>query len=65
MTNFEIRESDLKLLKVLSIKNRISFKNKQDEVELTISKLKTAGIVVWMLTGDKKETAVNLAHASG
>jgi P-type E1-E2 ATPase len=27
--------------------------------------LKTAGIVVWMLTGDKKETAVNLAHASG
>jgi phospholipid-translocating ATPase len=32
---------------------------------LTISKLKKAGIVVWMLTGDKKETAVNLAHASG
>lgn len=37
----------------------------KDEVEMTISKLKKAGIVVWMLTGDKKETAVNLAHASG
>ncbi len=41
------------------------FEQHQDEVELTISKLKRAGVIVWMLTGDKKETAVNLAHASG
>lgn len=29
----------------------------------TISCLRKAGIVVWVLTGDKQETAVNIAYA--
>jgi len=31
----------------------------------TLEKLREAGITTWMLTGDKKETALNLANASG
>ncbi len=31
----------------------------------TVAKVKAAGIVPWMLTGDKKETALNLANAAG
>ena len=37
----------------------------QEAVEETIAKLKVAGIVPWMLTGDKKETAISLAQAAG
>ena len=37
----------------------------QEGVDKVIGKLNSGGIKVWMLTGDKKETAVNLAHASG
>lgn len=29
----------------------------------TISCLRKAGIVVWVLTGDKQETAINIAYA--
>lgn len=29
----------------------------------TIGSLRKAGIVVWVLTGDKQETAVNIAYA--
>jgi phospholipid-translocating ATPase len=31
----------------------------------TLEKLREAGITTWMLTGDKKETALNLANAAG
>lgn len=37
----------------------------QDKVVETIEAVRTAGIVPWMLTGDKKETAMNLAAAAG
>ncbi len=30
----------------------------------TLASLREAGIISWMLTGDKKETALNLAHAA-
>lgn len=53
-------ESDLTLLGATGIEDKL-----QDDVDKTIAKLQTAGIIVWMLTGDKKETAVSLAHASG
>lgn len=36
----------------------------QDEVPETISFLLQCGIVVWVLTGDKRETAVNIATTS-
>jgi len=35
----------------------------QDNVPETISSLQSAGIKIWMLTGDKLETAENIGHA--
>ena len=37
----------------------------QENVVETIVKLKDAGIIPWMLTGDKKETALSIAQAAG
>lgn len=39
--------------------------NLQDNVPETINKFKEAGISVWVLTGDKEETAVNVGFAAG
>lgn len=36
----------------------------QEEVDLTIELLKKTGIKIWMLTGDKLETAVNIGHST-
>jgi P-type E1-E2 ATPase len=35
----------------------------QDEVPQTIHSLQEAGIKIWMLTGDKLETAENIAES--
>lgn len=35
----------------------------QDEVPETIESLQKAGINIWILTGDKQETAINIGHA--
>lgn len=35
----------------------------QEEVPQTIEALQRAGIKVWLLTGDKQETAINIACA--
>jgi P-type E1-E2 ATPase len=35
----------------------------QDDVPQTISSLQKAGIKIWMLTGDKLETAENIAES--
>ena len=53
-------EKDLTVLGAIGIEDSL-----QDGVQDTICKLKSAGITTWMLTGDKKETAVSLASASG
>jgi P-type E1-E2 ATPase len=37
----------------------------QDEVAETILFLREAGIKVWLLTGDKIETAINIGFSSG
>ena len=37
----------------------------QDEVEDTIKSLKKAGIKLWVLTGDKIETAINIGFSCG
>ncbi len=37
----------------------------QDEVALTIEGLRSAGIKIWMLTGDKVETATCIAISAG
>ena len=53
-------EKDFQLVGITGIEDKL-----QDEVVSTIEDLKTAGIKVWMLTGDKKETAINLGHSAG
>uniref|UniRef100_A0A3Q3ESI0 Phospholipid-transporting ATPase n=1 Tax=Labrus bergylta TaxID=56723 RepID=A0A3Q3ESI0_9LABR len=51
-------ETDLTLLGTTGILDRL-----QEEVPETIEALQRAGIKVWVLTGDKKETAINIAYA--
>ena len=51
-------ESGLKHLGLTAIEDRL-----QDEVPECIADFISAGIVVWMLTGDKEETAVEIAHS--
>ena len=53
-------EKDFDLVGVTGIEDKL-----QDEVVSTIQDLKLANIKVWMLTGDKKETAINLGHSAG
>ncbi|KAJ1350640.1 hypothetical protein KIN20_006476 [Parelaphostrongylus tenuis] len=52
-------EKDLELLGVTAIEDRL-----QDGVPECIHLLREAGICVWVLTGDKVETAVNIAFSS-
>uniref|UniRef100_A0A1A8SL41 Phospholipid-transporting ATPase n=1 Tax=Nothobranchius rachovii TaxID=451742 RepID=A0A1A8SL41_9TELE len=51
-------ETDLTLLGCTGIVDRL-----QEDVPETIEALQQAGIRVWVLTGDKQETAVNIANA--
>lgn len=37
----------------------------QDKVKDTLESLRFAGIIVWVLTGDKIETALNIAKSCG
>lgn len=54
-------ESSMELLGCTAIEDRL-----QDEVPQTLAKLRDkAGIAVWMLTGDKRETAANIAACAG
>ena len=39
------------------------FSNLQEGVPDTIANLRLAGMVVWVLTGDKQETAINIAYS--
>ena len=48
------------LLKVFTSVDKL-----QNEVALTIEGLRSAGIQVWMLTGDKVETATCIAISAG
>ena len=51
-------EVDLKLVGATAIEDKL-----QDDVGLTIAKLKESGIKVWVLTGDKVETAINIGYS--
>lgn len=51
----ELIEKDLRIVGATAIEDKL-----QDEVETTIAALKDAGILFWVLTGDKKETAINI-----
>ena len=55
----EIIENDLILLGCSAIEDKL-----QDEVPETIFYLLEAGIKLWVLTGDKQETAINIGYSS-
>ncbi|XP_068175342.1 phospholipid-transporting ATPase IC [Antennarius striatus] len=55
---YDQMERELQLLGVTAIEDRL-----QEGVPETISMLKQAGLKVWVLTGDKKETAVNIGYS--
>ncbi|KAL2918308.1 aminophospholipid translocase [Polyrhizophydium stewartii] len=54
----ELIEKDLFLLGATAIEDRL-----QDEVPDTIHTLATAGIKIWVLTGDRQETAINIGYS--
>eukprot|EP01118_Nematostelium_gracile_P019227 TRINITY_DN8839_c0_g1_i2.p1 TRINITY_DN8839_c0_g1~~TRINITY_DN8839_c0_g1_i2.p1 ORF type:complete len:1148 (-),score=269.15 TRINITY_DN8839_c0_g1_i2:58-3234(-) len=51
-------EKNLKLLGATAVEDRL-----QDGVPETIALLGRAGVKVWVLTGDKQETAINIGHS--
>lgn len=53
-------EDDMDLIGITGVEDRL-----QDEVAVTIEALRMAGIKVWMLTGDKVETAKCIAISAG
>ncbi|KAH8329082.1 hypothetical protein KR074_003510 [Drosophila pseudoananassae] len=57
--SFAKLESNLTLLGATGIEDRL-----QDGVPETIASLLAAGVSVWVLTGDKPETAINIAYSA-
>ncbi|KNC75541.1 hypothetical protein SARC_11937, partial [Sphaeroforma arctica JP610] len=58
----EVRESiefELELLGVTGVEDKL-----QEDIKPTLELLRNAGVKVWMLTGDKMETATNIAISS-
>ena len=53
-------ENDLDLVGITGVEDKM-----QDEVSITIEALRMAGIKIWMLTGDKVETAKCIAISAG
>ncbi|XP_052783537.1 phospholipid-transporting ATPase IF-like isoform X3 [Mya arenaria] len=53
-------EVDLRVLGATAVEDKL-----QEDVPDTIQSLLAAGIKVWVLTGDKEETAVNVSHSAG
>lgn len=51
-------EQNFELLGATAIEDKL-----QDEVDKAISAMKKAGIRVWVLTGDKVETAINIGYS--
>ena len=51
-------EKGMTLVGITAIEDKL-----QDDVPEVIAELASAGIVLWMLTGDKEETAINIGHS--
>ena len=54
----EVIEQNLELAGVTAIEDKL-----QDGVSWTIDQLRRANIKIWMLTGDKRETAINIGRS--
>ena len=57
---YALLEKDVDIVGTTAVEDKL-----QDEVPQTLEFCIQAMIVVWMLTGDKRETAVTIAHTSG
>ena len=57
--SYDVIEKNLTLLGATAIEDKL-----QDGVGQTIANLSTAGIKIWVLTGDKQETAINIGYSS-
>ncbi|XP_055326989.1 phospholipid-transporting ATPase ID isoform X5 [Sitodiplosis mosellana] len=55
---YEEIECEMSLIGVTAIEDKL-----QDGVQQAISNLQMAGIKIWVLTGDKQETAVNIGYS--
>ncbi|KAF7526053.1 hypothetical protein G7054_g10884 [Neopestalotiopsis clavispora] len=55
----EMIEQSLDLVGATAIEDKL-----QVRVPETIEKLRRANVKIWMLTGDKRETAINIAHSA-
>ena len=55
---YNMIEKDLTLIGATAIEDKL-----QDGVPQTIANLQLAGIKVWVLTGDKQETAINIGYS--
>ncbi|ETS79759.1 hypothetical protein PFICI_09612 [Pestalotiopsis fici W106-1] len=55
----DLLEQDFELAGATAIEDKL-----QAGVPETIDKLRRANVKVWMLTGDKRETAINIAHSA-
>ena len=55
---YNMIETDLTLVGATAIEDKL-----QDGVPQTIANLQLAGIKVWVLTGDKQETAINIGYS--
>ena len=53
-------ETELEIVGATAIEDRL-----QEEVPETIIALKQIGVKVWVLTGDKVETAINIGYSAG
>merc|ERR1740124_1177074 len=58
MDSYNRIENKMKLVGATGIEDRL-----QEGVPEAIARLREAGIVVWVLTGDKQETAINIAYS--
>ncbi|KAG6619942.1 Phospholipid-transporting ATPase [Phytophthora cinnamomi] len=54
----ELIETEMKIVGATAIEDKL-----QKGVPTAIANLAQAGIKIWMLTGDKEETAINIGHA--
>ena len=52
-------EGQLELLGITGVEDKL-----QDDVKTTLEHLRNAGIKIWMLTGDKVETACSIAMSA-
>jgi len=57
---FDEIESNMTLIGATAVEDKL-----QEGVRDTLVKMNEAGISVWILTGDKKETAVNISYSCG